>query len=412
MDQPTHIIDPDGEVLIHLRHANAPFAPLDQGMAFETLALVIEVTKACIPHIDTEAAEAALVEARKDPTPRKGGNKKKKKNRKLSNAQPVEAAVDGTVGDEEEQQTETRFCIRVSAKHLTLASPVFKKQLTGSWKESVAYQDNGSVEITTEGWDIDAFLLLLRIMHCQFHQIPKHLPLEMLAKVTILVDYYDCAEVMKFFTHMWLSSFEESQETPDRTARYSRDLILSLWIAWFYVTPGLFNDLTSTAMSQSNQEITNLGLPIPEPVIRKATDPFYWLLTSNKSLLGAMNDRRSEAINNVVSKLYEKHEAFLDGTLGCSFECSSIMYGALSKAMKSNDLLSPKPVTPFTGLNYEQLVHMLLSFESPHWYHDLESSVHGCEDSSFEFILGDTKGNIEGLQLSDHVSHIPWIMDI
>lgn len=32
MDQPTHVIDPDGEVIIVLRNANSPFAPLSDYM--------------------------------------------------------------------------------------------------------------------------------------------------------------------------------------------------------------------------------------------------------------------------------------------------------------------------------------------------------------------------------------------
>ena len=42
--------------------------------------------------------------------------------------------------------------IQVSAKHLILASCVFKKLLTGGWKESVTYLQKGSVEITAESW--------------------------------------------------------------------------------------------------------------------------------------------------------------------------------------------------------------------------------------------------------------------
>lgn len=125
-----------------------------------------------------------------------------------------------------------------------------------------------------------------------------------------------------------------------------------------------------------------------------------------------MNDRKSEAINNTISKIHEKREAFLNETLGCGSECSSIMYGALSKAMKSKDLLSPKPVAPFAGMNYEELVETVKAFESPHWYSMSHSRAHWCEDSSFETLFEELEETIDGLQLSDHVAHIPWVMDI
>jgi hypothetical protein len=51
--------------------------------------------------------------------------------------------------------------IQVSAKHLMLASPVFKKTLTDKWKEGSTFVGTGSVEITTESWDVEAFFMLL-----------------------------------------------------------------------------------------------------------------------------------------------------------------------------------------------------------------------------------------------------------
>jgi hypothetical protein len=60
-----------------------------------------------------------------------------------------------------------------------------------------------------------------------------------------------------------------------------------------------------------------------------------------------MNRGRQEAIEKVFNILHEKHEALLDDKLGYRFECSSIMYGALTKQVKSKALLSPRPFAPF-----------------------------------------------------------------
>lgn len=88
-----------------------------------------------------------------------------------------------------EQLDEGCFRIQVSAKHLALASSVFKKILTGGWKESITYLQKGSVEITAGSWDIEALLIILRIIHCQSYGVPRKLTLEMLAKVAVLADY-------------------------------------------------------------------------------------------------------------------------------------------------------------------------------------------------------------------------------
>lgn len=122
-----------------------------------------------------------------------------------------------------------------------------------------------------------------------------------------------------------------------------------------------------------------------------------------------MNDRRSEAINNVVSLLHDKHEAFLEGTLGCGFECSSIMYVWSSFQGHEVKLVTvSEAACGFTGRNYKQLVEKVLSFESPRWYHySSNSKAHRCDESSFGDHFEELNETIEGLQLSDHVFHIP-----
>jgi hypothetical protein len=90
--------------------------------------------------------------------------------------------------------------------------------------------------------------------------------LEMLAKVSVLADYYDCREPVAFFADTWINTLDDSIPT-----RYSRDLILWLWVAWYFHLPAKFKEATSAAMSSSNSWIDNLGLPIPEDIISMGT---------------------------------------------------------------------------------------------------------------------------------------------
>jgi hypothetical protein len=83
---------------------------------------------------------------------------------------------------------------------LEFASSVFKRTLSGSWKESVVYLENGSIEITAESWDIEALLYLLHTIHGQHRLIPSDLSLENLAKVAIITDYYKWKEVIYIMT--------------------------------------------------------------------------------------------------------------------------------------------------------------------------------------------------------------------
>jgi hypothetical protein len=177
-----------------------------------------------------------------------------------SNDEPA----NGSVEKVDSIPSEVDVRIQVSAKHLMLASPVFKKALTGKWKEGSTFVGTGSVEITTEGWDVEAFLILLRILHCQHHKLPKRVSLELAAKIAVLADYYECNDLVGFIRDAWITCLRE--ELPDT---YTRNLILWLWISWYFNMPMKFKKATSIAMSQSKDEINALELPIPARIICK-----------------------------------------------------------------------------------------------------------------------------------------------
>jgi hypothetical protein len=326
MNRPTHIIDPDGEVVIILRNADSPFAEPDEDMVANIVSQPLP-EKCDSVQDPTEKIEPSTDHMVNSMRASKGKKKKKKGSSAVWTSfgptplpveefapepapepapefseesvparaqewpveeqpveeqpveeqpveeqpveeQPVEEQPAGEpieIGLVCEQQDESCFRIQVSAKHLMLASSVFKKILTGGWKESVAYLQKGSVEITTQGWDIEALLILLRVIHGQHYHIPRKLTLEMLAKVAVLVDYYECKEATSVWTTIWIDSLEEKIPST-----YSRDLFLWLWISWFLQLPTQFKKLTSTVMSQSNGWINNgLGLPIPDKVMGK-----------------------------------------------------------------------------------------------------------------------------------------------
>lgn len=77
-----------------------------------------------------------------------------------------------------------------------------KKILIGGLKESITYFQEGLVELTAESWDIDALMILHRAIHGKYRDIPRKLTLEMLAKVAVIADYYDCKETLYFLTDM------------------------------------------------------------------------------------------------------------------------------------------------------------------------------------------------------------------
>lgn len=148
----------------------------------------------------------------------------------------------------------------VSSRHLRLASPKFESQLSGeNWKEGVPDENDGRYHIPAEDWDMEALLILLNVLHHRNRQVPRSVSLEMLAKIAVLIDYYDCAEAAELCTERWVEHLRKTSPIP---SSFCRNLMLWMCIAWVLRLPHEFTQTTVVAMSRDDSELPTLGLPI------------------------------------------------------------------------------------------------------------------------------------------------------
>ncbi|KAJ5472027.1 hypothetical protein N7539_008596 [Penicillium diatomitis] len=69
-------------------------------------------------------------------------------------------------------------------------------------ESSVAYFQKGSVEITAEGWDVEALMIVFQAIHGQYSHMPRKLTMEMLAKTAAIEDYCECREALDFLAEL------------------------------------------------------------------------------------------------------------------------------------------------------------------------------------------------------------------
>ncbi|KAL5342712.1 hypothetical protein BJX70DRAFT_394548 [Aspergillus crustosus] len=288
----THIVAPDGEVIIVLREPNAPLAPLPT-----------DPPKAQPP--TSKTATGADAASPKSPTD-----------------QPIEAKLAET----QTPVDEVRY--RVSAQHLILASPVFKKALCGKWKEAKTLKETGTVEVYTLGWDTEAFLILMRIFHCKPQELPKQGSLELIAKIAVLADYYECMSLVQFYIEPWVPK----QITGD-FRNDPRLFMIVLWISWAFSQSTRFNICSSYIMRFSKGPITSLGLPIPAKIIDK------------------LNEGRETALKDAITAMDVKRNALLNDKSLCTVTCRSVTIGALLIFLAERNLLAVCAPYNNTGLN-------------------------------------------------------------
>ncbi|KAF2728672.1 hypothetical protein EJ04DRAFT_503744 [Polyplosphaeria fusca] len=237
----------------------------------------------------------------------------------------------------------------VSSRHLALASPWFNRAMSGdSWKESDR-DEEGRFHIETSGWDADALLLLLNVLHLKNSQVPDTVDLEMLAKIAVLMDYYECSEALQLCTKMWVQALGEASKVPNVMGR---ELIIWLFVAWTFGMHDQFQSACDTAIKEGFGELDTLELPIPAAVT-------------------AVNDTRVKLISEISDGLFALFNKFQSAEYVCllsnkSFECGCILLGALTRGLDAIGVLNTD--APFDGISVSGLCDSARAMRSPVWF--------------------------------------------
>jgi len=267
--------DPKGDVELVLKTSDVPFALWDAAFDFQTLADNAENDRfRSTPDVlKPKFLEPGVFH----------GKKKMKTHRELQAAEPVNGhegierlSTQDADLPEPDRPSSAPFALlslneglelpeirmRVSSRHLTLASTYFERMLRSKWKEGHTLASNGSVSIPVMDCDPQSLMILMNIIHGHTRKVPRSVSLDMLARIAVLVDYFECAEAAELFTDTWIDHLKEPLPTT-----YGRSLILWTCVAWVFRKPAVFTRVTAVAQKQSYEPIQTLGLPIPQNIV-------------------------------------------------------------------------------------------------------------------------------------------------
>ncbi|KAF5604848.1 hypothetical protein FPCIR_701 [Fusarium pseudocircinatum] len=240
--------------------------------------------------------------------------------------------------------------MRVSSKHLTLGSKVFRAMLRGSWAEASlsTYSRDSPRQLATSDWDAKALAIVLDAMHGRFRHIPKDVNLVLLARIATIVDYYQCYESMELISNLWLSQQSVTQENIDR---YSKSSLLLLYVAWVFESDILFTAVARRVLryGQGPSEFDLKDLPVG-------------------GVMDILNDKRTELIGRILEGLDILQETLRTENecpgLGLS-DCSSTLLGMLMRERfrweEQYDPLEP----PYNGYNIVTVRALVDGFPRP-----------------------------------------------
>ncbi|PQE27475.1 BTB POZ domain-containing protein [Rutstroemia sp. NJR-2017a BVV2] len=106
--------------------------------------------------------------------------------------------------------------LQVSAKHLMLASPVFKAMLRDKdrFKEGEELHTTGTVRIDLPDDEPHPFVILMYAIHCQSALVPRDVQTETLYMLALQVDKYQMHNAVKLSSDMWIRNQKSLEDEP------------------------------------------------------------------------------------------------------------------------------------------------------------------------------------------------------
>ncbi|KAH8803295.1 hypothetical protein F5884DRAFT_711969 [Xylogone sp. PMI_703] len=145
--------------------------------------------------------------------------------------------------------------LRVSSLKLISSSRYFQGMFEGpAFCERKELIEHGFVEIELLDPDDDptAMMIILGILYETSTQVPPRLDLQMLYKVTVLVDKYQWHTLVAPHAISWFDGLVDSQGLPDK---FDQTLLMWLWIAWIFERKYHFKVLSRVAQQDACNSI-------------------------------------------------------------------------------------------------------------------------------------------------------------
>ncbi|KAG9508096.1 hypothetical protein J7337_001656 [Fusarium musae] len=266
----------------------------------------------------------------------------------------------------DEEPVEIR--LRVSSAHMTLASPVIKKMLQGPWTknaesvspDSANFSSSSSTsvrEISTIGWNADALVAVLNVIHGHHSDVPQEINLSFFADFAVIVDYYQCDRAVLCFPLLWHNSLYKVPQG------FGRKPILWLYISWVFSWHESFADMAMLIWKHGEglDFVKTYDLPIAE-------------------VFENLDSKRQEAIKTVLEELdnmiRELQDDHVDDTVWDDWGGPAIDHvrrcmtlGSALREKRRLDKLDPHLKAPYTGYSFSKIISMVHEFRSLE-YHD------------------------------------------
>ncbi|KAM7185055.1 hypothetical protein V8F20_011961 [Naviculisporaceae sp. PSN 640] len=226
--------------------------------------------------------------------------------------------------------------IKVSAKHLRTASPIFKSKLA-YFHHTTSTQPDGRIHLRlANGFDPKAVYIVLSTLHPgpATSRLPKQLDsLETLAQVALFTEKFSLVDIVEVYAERWINRLWKGA-----SVNYGRNWALWGYVAYVFGRQDIF-DVASRRLIEGRSGSAKF----------EALFESLGLLPSKK-FVAELESRHSELLNNAMSAVNAVMDKIIQTEDNC--QCATALLGTLVTAMsKSGTLrwrlaeLNTKPLT-------------------------------------------------------------------
>ena len=278
----------------------------------------------------------------------------------------------GEATQPEVQQATEEVEVKVSSRHLALASPVFRTMFDGGFKERVQ-PGNDPHKVHLPEDDYDALLILLRVIHGLNKSVPRLIVKDLFVRVIVLLDKYKMYECALVYTDLW---FDDLWPRHDETPPHLVDWI---FICWALDKFSEFDKLVRLAVFECTFHFEDNGLPLPGSIASKRLfiSPLELRLTSSS---GQVESRRAFIVKSVIDSLKDFLDSYMSDKQHCSEYsmnyCDPHVLGVFIKQLRAIDLY-PVPEAAVLDMSMKDLFSRLRCLKLTS-YCTLKSSYSSC----------------------------------
>lgn len=301
--------------------------------------------------------------------------------------------------------------MRVSSKHLILASPTFRSILGPGFEEGQRLRTEGSTDLALGDDDPDAFEILLNIIHGLTRKVPRSITLETLTKLAVLVNYYQMHEAVELFSDTWIDNLVKEGLPQSHSSETVRWLV----IAWVFHKPIEFRAVSRViefGCDETLEDDFDESLPIPTPVIgmNQYSSSSWTIFDFDLDVMLAHRAAAIEGAMHVVHTLiarYSSPEVFCPAVWdeNNNLACDSLLLGSLIKGSAAIGIW-PNIPSPYYGIVFQDLATQVRELRVFDVCNQARRSYQSCSDAhgvkdSIHASMSALEGAMGGLNLED-----------